>query len=110
MKISLRPINFAIAFCLMFAVTFLCANLAHAATSQIEATLCIIVIALTGGIGKAIATIAVVVLGIGLFMGKLSWPVAAATALGIGLIFGAATVVNWVQGTTGSATCGTVAS
>ena len=93
----------------MAVVTLLYAEMAHAA-SQIEATLCIIVVALTGGIGRAIATIAVVVLGIGLFMGKLSWPVAAATALGIGLIFGAATIVNWVQGTTGSATCGTVAS
>jgi type IV secretory pathway VirB2 component (pilin) len=62
----------------------------------ISGVLCIVVKALTGPIGKAIATIAIVVLGIGLFMGKLSWPLALATALGIGMIFGADQIVTWL--------------
>ena len=62
----------------------------------IGAELCNVVNQLQGGIGKAIATIAIIVLGIGLFLGKLSWPLAVATAIGIGLIFGAAGVVGWI--------------
>ena len=49
------------------------------------------------------ATIAVVVLGIGLFLGKLSWGLAMATAVGIGMIFSAGTIVNWLGG--GTQTC-----
>jgi type IV secretory pathway VirB2 component (pilin) len=55
-----------------------------------------VVCMLTGTVGKAIATIAICVVGIGLFMGKLSWTLALATALGIGLIFGAASIVTWL--------------
>lgn len=64
----------------------------------IASTLCIITKALKGPIGKAVATIAIVVLGIGLFLGKLSWPLAVATAIGIGLIFGSSEMVTWVSG------------
>ncbi len=64
----------------------------------IAGTMCKITNALTGPIGKAVATIAVVVLGIGLFLGKLSWGLAMATAIGIGLIFSAGTIVTWLGG------------
>lgn len=63
----------------------------------IAQTLCIIVKALQGSIGKAIATIAIVVLGVGLFLGKLSWPLAVAIAIGIGLIFGSSEMVTWLS-------------
>lgn len=66
-------------------------------SDTIANTLCIITQALQGDIGKAIATIAIVVLGVGLFLGKISWPLAVATAIGIGMIFGAAELVQWLS-------------
>jgi type IV secretion system protein VirB2 len=73
-------------------------------TDAISQVLCAIVTKLTGPMGRGISTIAIVVLGIGLFLGKLSWPVAIATAIGIGLIFGAAQIVVWLG--TATATTG----
>jgi type IV secretory pathway VirB2 component (pilin) len=64
----------------------------------ISGTLCRITTQLTGSIGRGIATIAVVVLGVGLFLGKLSWGLAMATALGIGMIFSAAKIAAWLSG------------
>lgn len=89
-------------------ISFLLPKLAFAADTStapnaISDTLCNIIKQLKGPIGKGIATIAVIVLGIGLFLGKLSWPLFIATAIGIGLIFGAPTIVDWVGGTTGTA-------
>ncbi len=72
---------------------------------DLSGTLCNVVNALQGTLGKAIATIAVIVLGVGLFLGKLSWPLAIATAIGIGLIFGATSIVQWVSGTDGTEFC-----
>ncbi len=72
----------------------------------IAATLCVIVNALQGAIGKAVATIAIVVLGIGLFLGKLSWPLAVATAIGIGMIFGASELVGWIAPSGKGSSCG----
>ncbi|MCH9753834.1 MAG: TrbC/VirB2 family protein [Alphaproteobacteria bacterium] len=86
-------------FCLFALVAIIFPNIAHAAAddSGITQVLCNVVNQLQGGIGKAIATIAIIVLGVGLFMGKLSWPLAVATAIGIGMIFGAASIVDWVS-------------
>jgi len=70
------------------------------ASDAITATLCRVVAMLTGTIGQAVATIGVVVLGMGLFTGKLSWTTAIATALGIGLMFGSASIVGTMGGTT----------
>jgi type IV secretion system protein VirB2 len=72
----------------------------------ISGTLCLVTNQLTGPIGRGVATIAVVVLGIGLFLGKLSWGLAIATALGIGMIFSAKTIVGWLSGS-GTASCAT---
>jgi len=65
---------------------------------KLAETLCNVVKAMTGTIGKSIASIAIIALAIGLFMGKLSWGLALATALGIGMIFGASSVVGWLSG------------
>jgi len=77
------------------------------ANTGISKVLCNVVEQLQGGIGKAIATIAIIVLGIGLFLGKLAWPLAIATAIGIGMIFGAASIVEWVSAGTGDGAGGT---
>ena len=65
-------------------------------SNAITDVLCNVVNLLQGTVGQAIATIAIIVLGIGLFIGKLSWPVALATAVGVGIIFGAADLVEWL--------------
>ena len=103
--------RFSFFFCLVVFASIILPNfvfVADAAASSaggISSTLCVVVNALTGPIGKAIATIGVVVLGIGLFTGKLSWPLALATALGIGLIFGASSIVNWLGGSNAGGSC-----
>lgn len=61
-------------------------------------TLCVVVNELTGKIGRGIATLGVIFLGIGLFVGKLSWGLAVAIAIGIGGIFGAEQIVTWLGG------------
>ncbi len=64
----------------------------------ISEALCRVSNALTGKIGRGIATIGVVMLGIGLFLGKLSWGLAVAVGIGIAGIFGATTIVGWMSG------------
>ncbi len=72
-------------------------------------TLCRVTDALTGGIAQAIATMAIFTVGVYLFMGKMQWGTAAATAAGVGIIFGAGKIVEWITGGE-SGTCATVTS
>ena len=74
------------------------------ADDPITAVLCKVTGALTGKLGKSIATIGIVALGVGLFLGKLSWGLAVATAVGVALIFGAGTFITWIN-STATATC-----
>lgn len=66
---------------------------------------CNIINAFSGGIGRGIATIAVIMVGIGLFMGKLSWGLAIAVAVGIGALFGAESIVGIISGDDASTVC-----
>ena len=70
-------------------------------------TLCRLVSNLTGGIARGIATIAIFAVGVGLFMGKLNWGVAAATAAGVGIIFAAPKLVAFLSGDANNSTCAT---
>lgn len=71
-------------------------------------TLCALVNNISGGIAKSIATLAIFAVGIGLFMGKLSWGTAALTAAGVGVIFGAGKLVSWLSaGAAGGSECPT---
>ena len=65
--------------------------------------LCRLVKNLAGGI----ATIAIFAVGVGLFLGKLNWGIAAATAAGVGIIFAAPKLVAFLSGDAGNATCPT---
>ena len=88
-------------FCLTAAVLF-APELSFSTTTTddgISTVLCLIVTKLTGPIGKAIGVIALVVLGIGIFMGKLQWQLALSIALGITFIFSAGKIINWLSGT-----------
>lgn len=70
----------------------------------ISQVLCYIVTKLTGPIGKTTAMIALVALGIGIFLGKLSWQLCLGVSIGITFIFAAGKIINWLSGT-GSESC-----
>jgi type IV secretion system protein VirB2 len=79
----------------------------NAATTPFDTVICNVVNFFTGTTGKAIATIAVIFVGIGALMGKISWGLAFIVAVGIALIFGAASIVNAVAtGVSGSGGAG----
>lgn len=62
----------------------------------------------SGTIGKMLAVFAIVALGVGLFMGKVTWGLVFAVALGIGAIFGARSIVNLITGGQGGQLCSNV--
>lgn len=70
-------------------------------------TLCRLVSNLSGGIARGIATIAIFSVGVGLFLGKLNWGIAAATAAGVGIIFSAPKLVAFLSGDADNAKCDT---
>ena len=106
MKLNLKIIKRHICvFCLIGLIIIVQNAWGDDTPDAISKVLCDVVTTLQGAIGKAIAIIAIIVLGIGLFMGKLSWPLALATAIGIGIIFGAGTIITWLF-PAGSSGCG----
>jgi type IV secretion system protein VirB2 len=64
----------------------------------IQTTLDAIVQAITGPLGIAVATLAVVAVGVVFMMGRMDWMFAASIVLGIAVMFGAA---NFVAGFNG---------
>jgi type IV secretory pathway VirB2 component (pilin) len=101
--------NILIAICLM-AIVIMSSDSVFAAASDndvIGSTLCSLVNKLSGSIAKAIATMAILAVGIGMFMGKLSWGTAALTAAGVGVIFGAGKLVAWLSNATDASNCPT---
>jgi type IV secretory pathway VirB2 component (pilin) len=68
-------------------------------------TLCRLVANLSGGIARGIATIAIFAVGVGLFLGKLNWGIAAATAAGVGIIFSAPQLVAFLSGDDANSNC-----
>lgn len=81
------------------------AAVAGAANDVVGQTLCRLVANLSGGIARGIATIAIFSVGVGLFLGKLNWGVAAATAAGVGIIFAAPRLVAFLSGNADDAVC-----
>ena len=74
-------------------------ELAAAANSGMDFVtdkLCNIIKFLTGGIGKAIAVLAIVILGVGAFFGKVNWGLAVTVTVGIIGIFGAFSIIEAV--------------
>jgi type IV secretion system protein VirB2 len=64
------------------------------APSALKDVLCNVVKWFTGPIGGGIATLAIIVVGVGALMGKVSWGMAIIVGLGVGVIFGADTIVS----------------
>jgi type IV secretion system protein VirB2 len=63
--------------------------------------LCNVVAWFTGRVGQGIATLAIIVIGIGALMGKVSWGMAIIVGIGVAVIFGAPAIVSEL-GTGGS--------
>jgi type IV secretion system protein VirB2 len=79
-------------------------------SNAIEQVFCNVVLILTGTTGKAIATVAVIAVGVGALLGKISWGMALIVALGVALIFGAASIVSSLGGTGNSCAAGSILS
>lgn len=65
-----------------------------AGTDPLSQTLCLVVSWFTGKMGQAIATLGIIVLGIGAMMGKVSWQMALTVAFGVSVMFSGAEVVE----------------
>lgn len=76
--------------------------------NAIQTVLCNITDLLNGPTGKAIATIAIIIVGVGALMGKVSWGMALIVALGVALIFGASSIVDAIAGNKGQCSGGVV--
>jgi type IV secretory pathway VirB2 component (pilin) len=79
-------------------VAFASGDAAGSKYDVIGDTLCRLIQNLSGNIARGIATMAIFSVGVGLFLGKLNWGVAAATAAGVGVIFSAGRLVNFIAG------------
>jgi type IV secretion system protein VirB2 len=80
---------------MLCAVVVMLPDLAFASSDTVVGNmLCTVVTWFTGNAGKGLATLAIIVIGIGALMGKVSWGMAIIVGLGIALIFGAAAMVN----------------
>lgn len=83
-----------------FALVFgLLPDFAHANPSgALGSMLCNAVQLMQGTPARMVATLAIIVLGIGAFFGKLQWGTAVLVAVGLGLVFGAVAIVTAVGG------------
>lgn len=83
----------------MFAFALLVPQLAVAAADEpLTDALCAVVGWMTGSTGAAIATLAVIIIGVGALLGKVSWGMAIIVGLGIATIFGSQTLMEALGG------------
>ncbi len=75
---------------------------AASATAGLENGVCTIVNLLTGKIGRTIATVGIIFLGIGAFFGKVNWGLAIIVSIGVMGIFGAAAIASQLGSSVGS--------
>lgn len=92
---------------MLSAIVVMLPDMAFAAAGSDSAVgnmMCAVANMFTGNTGKGLATISIIVIGVGALMGKVSWGMAIIVGLGISLIFGAASMVNSL-GSDGVAGC-----
>lgn len=68
------------------------------ASDTIADVLCTVVGWFTGSVGKGIATLAIIIIGVGALMGKVSWGMAIIVGVGVAVIFGAGEIVEDLGG------------
>lgn len=72
--------------------------------SALENVLCGVVGWFTGTVGAGIATLAIIIIGVGALLGKVSWGMAIIVGIGVAIIFGASSIVTALGGNTTCAT------
>jgi len=77
-------------------------------SNAIEQVFCNAILIFTSTTGKAIATVAVIAVGVGALLGKISWGMALIVVLGVALMFGAASIVQALGGTASACTAGSI--
>lgn len=88
-----RQIFLTFLVCAMLVVTL---QDAYATNSAMGNVLCAIVSLVYGNLGRGLATLAVVILGVGATLGKTSWGLALTVAVGISVIFNAHIIVGYL--------------
>jgi type IV secretory pathway VirB2 component (pilin) len=61
--------------------------------------LCTVVIFFYGNLGRGLASLAIIVLGVGALLGKTSWGLALTVGVGISVMFGAEDIADLLLGT-----------
>lgn len=79
---------------MLSAIVVMLPDMAFAADTVVGTMMCNVVTWFTGNTGQGLATIAIIVIGIGALMGKVSWGMAIIVGLGISIIFGAGALVT----------------
>lgn len=76
-----------------------------AGATPFEAVGCRVFLILTGTPGKILASVVIITLGMGFFTGKVSWGLMIGAAAGIGAMFGAPTIVEFIGGSSDELDC-----
>lgn len=79
---------------LIIAISLIPDNSFAANGDTIGEVLCDVVSWFSGPVGKGIASLAIIILGVGALMGKVSWGMGITVAIGIAVIFGAGNIVH----------------
>lgn len=91
-----RSQHFAFLTLLTVALVLMVPELAMAAeeTTAMGNVLCKVVDMVMGNMGRGLATLAVIIIGVGATLGKVSWGLAITVAVGIAVIFNAGDIVD----------------
>lgn len=81
-------------------------NPAYAVNTPMGNTLCTVAGWMSGNTGIALETMAILFIGIGALLGKITWSLALIHGIGVAIIFGAAQIVNSL-GAGGPMSCAT---
>lgn len=91
--------NFSLVVLAMYVVALLPES--AMAQQEIGDVLCQVASWFTGKVGQGIATLAIIVIGVGALMGKVSWGMAIIVGVGIAVIFGAPAIVDEIDSNAG---------
>ncbi len=107
MKLTLNTDKLmSVALCMLAVYAVALMPMEALADDSIGAVLCGVVEWFTGPIGQGIATLAIIVIGVGALMGKVSWGMAIIVGIGVAVIFGASSIVDQLaEPGAGSASC-----
>ena len=94
MQNSMVKQGWTFALCLTLALAMTMLPQAAMAGDTIGDVLCSVVGWFTGPVGRGIATLAIIVIGVGALMGKVSWGMAIIVGVGVAVVFGAPEIVG----------------